>query len=152
LGLDSIKTSNKALEIMKSLLLMLTKMAWLTLEVGADDADSILSGKFINPETGTKLFPIPTKWPGGEDPFGAQNTEERVSERACAVESRESAAAKTITGAFIQLGAFQQTSSSFRDRNRDRYGYEDECYLLLVDADPLPFEMLAAHPHLREVM
>jgi hypothetical protein len=78
--------------------------------------------------------------------------EDRVSERTCTIEFQELAPVQTITGAFIQLGALQQASSSFRDRNKDRFGQDDEYYLLLVNIDALSFEELAAKPQANEVI
>jgi hypothetical protein len=135
--------SNDAdLKITTSSLLTLTKIAWLSFEVVEGDSSSIKSFNIINQQTGTTEFATPEEI----------RSHRMEPQRLCTIEGGDFKPRTTFSAAFIQLGALQQMGSSWRDEGRNRHGHEDECYILLVDVEPLLFHKVAENPYIEEVL
>jgi hypothetical protein len=143
--LDPVMTNDADLGITISSLPTLTKIAWLSLEAVKGDSSPIKFFNIVDPQTGTIQFAVP-----------ADAIDGRIkSQRLCTIEGGDYEPRTTFRAAFVQLGALQQTGSSWKDEWRNRRGYEDECHILLVDVEPLLFQKVAKNPYadvLRKVM
>lgn len=155
LELERFHLASQGLTIRKSSLLMATKLAWLNLEVDPNASGMVGSGLFIHSGSGTTSFPDPTRWSHAYDNDGKEvpEREQTYSDRKCTIEdSALRAKQPAFQAAFIQIGALQQTATSSKDSYRNRFGNEDEVYLLLVDVESFPFEQLENKPDLSNAM